>query len=328
MSCREVRERLVDPAAAGEAGAPAAAQHLEECEECRSASRAYGFLERIYRPERAGRAPENFDGRVLELVRRPRRRDFLPSALRGVPVPALAGGAAALVLVIALVAWPRKGPVSATARPRPARAAKAAPTRVVDAPPPAILAVGNAPISANAPQLGNAERARVSAMYDADFLLFEDALAALDAFYPEDLRVGPAAPGARAPEAAAARPPESADARELRMFAWRSMPAGERARLERLDAEHRKLGAERRTQLERRWIDVSWFPMEEKVGLRRIVSRFGELDPARAAQVVGQIRAIAAEPVERRGELWRALPFARSLTGQEQTAGERVLIAR
>ena len=326
MSCRELRELLVDPASGGEAGAPAAAQHLEECEDCRSASRAYGFLERIYRPERAGRAPENFDGRVLELVRRPRPRNLLPRALRGVPVPALAGGAAALVLLIVFVAWPRK-PTPAAARPRPARAAKAEPTRVAEAPPPAILAVGNAPISANAPQLANAERARVSAMYDADFLLFEDAVAALDAFYPEDLRVGPAAPGAGAPEMAA-RPPESADARELRMFAWRSTPASERARLERLDAEYRKLGAERRGQLERRWLDVSWFPTEDKVGIRRLVSRFGELDPTRAAQVVGQIRAIAVQPVERRGELWRALPFARGLTGQEQTAGERVLIAR
>jgi hypothetical protein len=326
VSCREVRQRIVDPASADEAGGPAAMQHLEDCEECRGASRAYASLERLYRPGRAGRAPEDFDARVFELIRRPRRRVF-PLPLRGLPVPALAGGAAALVLLIALIAWPRKKPAPTAPRPRPARAANPAPTRVVEAPPPAILAVGNAPISVNAPQLDNAERARVSAMYDADFLLFEDALAALDAFYPEDLRFGPAAPGA-APETPASRPAETSDATELRMFAWRSMSAGDRARVERLDAEHRKLGAERRRQLERRWLSASWFPMEEKVGIRRLVGRFGELGPARAAQAAGQIRAIAVQPVERRGELWRALPFTRSLTGQEQTAGERLLIAR
>jgi hypothetical protein len=246
-------------------------------------------------------------------------------------LPAIVAGGAAVLALVAVLAWPRKKPAPA---PLPPPAAAPAPATHVPetaapeaAPPPALLAVNNAPLDVNAPPLTNAERARVTEMYDADFLLFQDALAALDDFYPEDFRMGPAAPNAQ-PEKPAARPAETADARELRMLAWRSMSNADRDRVGRIDREYRALSSTRRSELEHRWLCLSWVPQEEKVGMRRLVARLAEMDPARAAPVKGRIRSIAAEPVERRGELWRALPFTKGVTGQEKTAGERVLIAR
>src|SRR5262249_25274212 len=182
-------------------GQAALVEHVGGCEECRGASHAYGQIARIYAAEKAGPAPVDFDTRVLARLaegRRPR-----PGALsKKPPLPVLVGAGAALVLLIALLAWPRgksKAPATSAAPGAPAAGAAgtsaagagaagadAARARPAEAPPPPILAVGNAPIDVNAPALSTDERTRVKQMFDADFLFFEDALGALDAFYPED----------------------------------------------------------------------------------------------------------------------------------------------
>jgi uncharacterized protein DUF3106 len=327
MNCQQLRERLVDPSSASHGGHAAVVEHVESCPECRATSRAYAGIERLFRPETAGAAPEDFASRVVaRLAEAPRR---VPLASR-VPKPVLlaAGGGLLALVVLVLLLRSRGGEKTSAALPARARPAATKPApRKAEAPPPSILAVGSAPLDVNAPQISDGERAQVFSMFDSDFLLFADALAALDAFYPEDDPVAPRIPPSP-PAPAAARPPESRDQRDLRLLAWRSMPAAERARVTALDRDHRKLSAERRAALERRWSSVGWFPEEERVGIRRILFRIAELDPARRAQVAGRIRAVAVEPVELRGELWRSLPFTLGLTGQERTAGERLLIAR
>jgi hypothetical protein len=326
VNCQELRERLVDPVSAAQGGHTAMLEHLDGCGACRDASHVYGAIARLYTPASAGTAPDDFDARVVSRIAEGRRRPPAETPPPSKAVLAAAGGGLALVLVL-LGILTHRTPRPAEA-PAPTRTAAVRPPKadVVEAPPP-ILAVGNAPIDLNAPALSDAERAKVSAMYDADFLFFVDALQGLDLFYPEDVPIGPSPPSNEAGRAAV-RPKESRDALELRLLSWRSLPVAERQRATKLDAEYRKLPGDRRDVLERRWAYLWWFPSEEKVGLRRIASRLAELDPARLVQETGRIRAVAVEPVELRGELWHALPFTHSLTGQEQTAGERLLIAR
>jgi hypothetical protein len=82
-----------------------------------------------------------------------------------------------------------------------------------------------------------------------------------------------------------------------------------------------------KARMEERWGLVAGFSQNEKAGLRRLASRLAEITDRRRTRLDSEIRAIAGLPASERPARWRALPFVRSLTGQELQGGERLLLS-
>jgi hypothetical protein len=317
VTCDELRERIVDPASAAHGGHAPLVAHLEECAGCRAAARDYGALERIVRPAAAPSPPPEFEqdlrARLLAGPRRPVLSVWL-----------LAGSLAVLALgglVVPRLLRARPGKTAS-----PAAQASVPSSRAPDAEPPDILAVRSAPISLQAAPLTAEEKAEAASLHDFDFLYSFETLARLGPFFPE-----PAGPRAPVPAAAGGHPsdpPGSPDALTGRLLDWQRTAKAERARLAALDRAFRGRPDDERALLEDRWRIVSDLPGDQRAGLRRLASRIDELDPRARERLESAIRAVSRLPKEQRAARWRALPFARPLTGQELASAERLLLSR
>jgi hypothetical protein len=186
--------------------------------------------------------------------------------------------------------------------------------------------VGSAPISLDHPPLTNEEKAQAAALHQFDFLNTFETLARLDAFFPEP--VGPRAPVPVPAGGFPSRPPDTPDALTGRFLDWQRAGAKERARLVALEASFRNRPEEERSLLEDRWTLVKDFTEEQQVGLRRLASRLDEVDARSHDRLESEIRLIGRLPMSQRVARWRALPFAKPLTGQELESAERLLLSR
>lgn len=280
-------------------------------------------VEALYSPELAGDPPSDLDQRVLgRLTEAPKRGGRKPPPL----VPILVGGGIAILGgLFFLRGTPKPEPSpAATPAPKAATTASAAP----GSQPTAGLSIPGVALTSNLPPISEEERNRVIQLFDFGLLRSVDALGSLDAFFAEDLRLrGYAGPFLPRPTAVPVRPPEEEAVRENRILDWRGYPDAEKRRLETLDADFRKLPEEERVILLQRWNVVSFFSAEENAGMRRLASRFAELDEKKLERQKAEIRAIAALPVDKRAEKWAALPFAKGLTGQEIEVGRKLLVA-
>ena len=207
-------------------------------------------------------------------------------------------------------------PPPATARPRPQ----------VDERPPDIVAVRSTPISLDQPPLTADEKAQAESLHDFDFLNAFESLARLDPFFPEP--VGPRAPVVVPPGGFPSRPPDTPDALTGRFLDWQRASARERARLVALEAAFRNRPEDERSLLEDRYTIVKDFTDEQKAGLRRLASRLDEMDARTHDRLEAEIRLIGRLPQGERVARWRALPFAKPLTGQELESAERLLLSR
>ncbi|HQR47661.1 MAG TPA: DUF3106 domain-containing protein, partial [Thermoanaerobaculia bacterium] len=126
---------------------------------------------------------------------------------------------------------------------------------------------------------------------------------------------------------ASLRAPASPEEAARRLTAWEEAGPGERERWVQLDAAYAATEASARRQLERRWALVASFTPDERAGLRRLGGRLADLDEKRRARLAAELRALERYPARDRGWRWRALPFARGLTGQEVASGEKLLLS-
>jgi hypothetical protein len=186
--------------------------------------------------------------------------------------------------------------------------------------------VRSAPITFQTTPPSAEEKAEAAALHDFDFLNSFRTLARLDPFFPEP--VGPRAPIPVPAGGFPSRPPGSPDALAGRFVDWQRMAKAERARLSGLEQAFRNRPEEERSLLEDRWMMVRDFSEEQRAGLRRIASRMDDLDARARDRLESEIRLIGRLPQEQRVPRWRALPFARSLTGQETASAERLLLSR
>lgn len=323
MTYEELLERLADPASAGRGGHAPIVQLLESNSEARATMKAFGAVERFYTPESAAAPPEDFDRRLIDRINLD--QDAPARARAAAPsVASAAGGrpplvAVGVIAVVALGAFLllRGGSTS----PAPA----AAPSAVQPLAPAAAkaLSLDDAPLS-------DEERARVTGMYDPEFVSSVELLAGLDPFFDEDVvplvTAGPPAPNPT-PTAAPRRPPESEEALTMRLASWRRLSRADRARLLALDDAYRAKPAEERRVLEARWMSlVAWTP-EEKAAVRRLAGRLLETDPAARERLRAEIRGLRAKPAAERAAEFEKLPVAKSLTGQELRMAERLLAA-
>jgi hypothetical protein len=321
LTCDELRERIVDSAAASQGGHAPVVAHLEECSACRAAAREYGALDRLVRTAPPPVPPADFEARL--------RLRLSVGSQRPVSSAWLLGGALAVLALAALLAprflraRPKPGPPTLTEPASalvPARAA-AAP----EAPPPDIVAVRSTPISFQTAPLSAEEKAEALALHDYDFLNSFQTLARLEPFFPEP--VGPRAPVPVPPGGFSSRPPDTPDAIAGRFLDWQRAPRTERARLSGLEKSFRDRPGEERSLLEERWTLVHDFSDDQRAGLRRLASRMDELDSHAHDRLESEIRLIGRLPKEQRAAHWRALPFARPLTGQELASAERLLLS-
>ena len=238
-----------------------------------------------------------------------------------------AAAVAAVALLLLASRWFRHEiPATVTApapAPAPAPAAAAAPATER---PPDILAVHSTPISLERAPLTNDEKAQAASLHSFDFLNSFESLARLDSFFPEP--VGPRAPVIPPPGGFPSRPPDTPDALMGRFFDWQRASPRERARLVALDAAFRNRPDDERALLEDRFAIVKDFTDEQQAGLRRLAGRLDELDARAHDKLQAEIRLIGHLPKEQRAARWRALPFAKPLTGQELEAAERLLLSR
>jgi hypothetical protein len=325
VTCDELRERIVDPASAAQGGHAPVVAHLEECSACRSAARDYAALDRLIRPgTTSDPSPE------LETRLRQRLTAGPDSARRSVWL--LAGAVA--VLALAAFAAPRflrarsapPGAIGAVpAVPAPVKPAGPR-AEAREAPPPDIVAVRSTPISFQTVPLTAEEKSEASSLHDFDFLGSFQALARLDAFFPEP--VGPRAPIPTPKGGFSSRPPDSPDALTGRFLDWQRAPKKERERLSALERAFRNRPDEERALLEDRWTFVRDFSEDQRSGLRRLASRMDDLDARARDRLEAEIRLIGRLPPGERAERWRAHPFAKPLTGQELASAERLLLSR
>ncbi len=321
MNCDELRERIVDPGSASLGGHAPVVEHLQDCASCREAARDYAAIDRALRPAAPGEPPPDVEARLWQRL----------SAAPSVPwwrSPAALVAASAVVLVAAFIGWRAlrrpvpPAPAAATApEPAPVR-----PRAVPDERPPDIVAVRSTPITLDRPPLSNQERAEAAALHDFDFLNAFETLARLDAFFPEP--VGPRAPIAVPAGGFPSRPPDTPAALTGRYLDWQNADAKERARLRALEASFRNRPEEERALLEERWTVVREFSDEQRAGLRRLASRLDEMDARTHDRLESEIRLIGRLPRDQRVARWRALPFAKPLTGQEMEGAERLLRSR
>ncbi len=323
MNCDELRERIVDPGSAGQGGHAPVVGHLEECPACRAAARDFAAIDRLLRPAAAPEPPEDLEARLLQrLSASPRSPWTQPAALFG---------AAVVVLVAAFLGsralrHPPAPPAPGAAAPA---AAPAAPASAGPAPadlPPDIVAVRSTPITLEGPPLTREEKAQAATLHQFGFLNSFETLAKLDAFFPEP--VGPRAPVLVPAGGFPSRPPDTPDALEGRFLDWQRASAKERARFVALEAAFRNRPEDERALLEDRWMLVKDFSDEQQVGLRRLASRLDEVDARAHDRLETEIRLIGRLPKSERVARWRALPFAKPLTGQELESAEHLLLSR
>ncbi|MCM3877951.1 MAG: DUF3106 domain-containing protein [Thermoanaerobaculia bacterium] len=322
MTCDELRERIVDSASASQGGHAPVVAHLEECPACRGAARDYGALDRLVRPALPPSLPADFEAR-LRLRLSVRSRHPVSSAW-------LLGGAVAVLALAALLAprflRARPKPPPVPAEPAAALLPAAANAPAPEAPPPDIVAVRSTPISLQTVPLSAEEKAEAVALHDFDFLNSFRTLARLDAFFPEP--VGPRAPVPVPAGGFPSRPPDTPDAIAGRFLDWQRAARTERIRLSELEKSFRDRPEEERSLLEDRWTLVRDFSDDQRSGLRRLASRMDELDSRAHDRLESEIRLIGRLPKEARAARWRALPFAKPLTGQEFASAERLLFSR
>ncbi len=317
MTCDELLERLVDPASAGQGGHAPVVEHLNSCAKCRGATKAFGAIERLYKPESAAEPPRDFDNRVLGGLA---EAEIRHATRRRIPIVAVAVGLGILIIAAAAFFWLRPSATKSASM----AAAKATPVTT-----PTDISKRDAAVLAGieGPELTPEETERVKRMHDFAFLRAVETLAGLDAFFPDDLVVhnffGPVAP-APSP-AAVTRPPETVEHQADRLYEFRRLPKAEKSRLEALDDAFRARPADQRVILLRRWDALKGFTEEDFAGLRRLASRFAELDVKRREKLKADIRAISASPPDKRVARWQALPFSKGLTGQENTVAEHLV---
>ncbi len=316
MNCAELRQRIVDPSSASTGGHAPVVEHLHACAECRSLARAFGEVEKIFAA--AGRAdpPDELDEKIRQRLSRP-----VAGLLAGPPWRWMLG-ASLFVVAVAAVFLIRSRPGSAVRAPTraptlqgPAAGPKAS---RAEAPPPDILAVRSTPISMGGAPLSEAEKSRALSLLPRDFLEHFSALAELDPFFPE--RLPP-------PPPALLRPPESPEEIAQRLAAWDEAGPSGREQWLALESACRSADAATRGRVEERWGAVSGFSPVEKAGLRRLASRLADLDDRKRTRLGAEIRALSGLPPAERRARWRALPFARGLTGQELETGEKLLLS-
>ena len=325
MTCNELRERIVDSAAASQGGHAPVVDHLDECAACRAAAREYGALDRLVRPALLPSPPADFETRLRLRLSVGSRRSSSSAWLLGgaLGVLALAAFFTPRFLRTRQKAGQPAPAVAASAPvPPPASAAALAP----DARPPDIVAVGSAPISFQSAPLSAKEKAEAVALHDFDFLNSFRTLAHLDAFFPEP--VGPRAPVPVPAGGFPSRPPDTPDAITGRTLDWQRSPRAERARLSELETSFRDRPEEERALLEDRWTLVRDFSEDQRAGLRRLASRMNEFDSRAHDRLESEVRLIGRLPKEQRAARWRALPFTKPLTGQELASAERLLLSR
>lgn len=321
MTCDELRERIVDSASQG-GHAPVVA-HLEECAACRAAAREYGALDRLVQPALPLSPPADFEARL--------RLRLSAGSRRPVSSAWLLGGAVAVLVLAALLAphflraRPKPGP-PAPAEPASALVSIAAAAPAPEAPPPDIVAVRSTPISFQTAPLNAEEKAEAVALHGFDFLNSFRTLARLDMFFPEP--VGPRAPVPVPARGFPSCPPDTPEAITGRFLDWQRAPRTERIRLSELEKSFRDRPEEERSLLEERWTLVRDFSDDQRAGLRRLASRMDELDSRAHDRLESEIRLIERLPKEQRTARWRALPFAKPLTGQELASAERLLLSR
>lgn len=322
MTCDELRERIVDPASASLGGHAPVVEHLQECAACRASARDYASIDRLLKPAAASEPPADLEPRLLQRLSATPRNPWTQ--------PAVLLGAAIAFLVLAFLgfrALRRTPAVEApgavqTVPPKAAASTRPAPVER----PPDIVAVHSTPISLDRPPLTNEEKAQAAALHQFDFLNTFETLARLDAFFPEP--VGPRPPVPVPAGGFASRPPDTPDALTGRFLDWQRAGAKERARLVALEAAFRNRPEDERALLEDRWMLVKDFGEEQQVGLRRLASRLDEADARSHDRLEAEIRLIGLLPKAQRVARWRALPFAKPLTGQELESAERLLLSR
>jgi hypothetical protein len=323
VNCDELRERIVDPGSAGQGGHAPVVAHLEECPACRAAARDFAAIDRLLRPAATPGPPEDLEARLLQrLSASPRSPWRQPAALLG---------AAVLVLIFAFFAFRalRRAPASPASRAVQSAAAPAAPASAHPAPaerPPDIVAVRSTPINLDRAPLTREEKAQAATLHQFDFLNTFETLARLDAFFPEP--VGPRAPVLVPTGGFPSRPPDTPDGLTGRFLDWQRASAKERARFVALEAAFMNRPEDERALLEERWILVKDFSDVQQVGLRRLSSRLDEVDARAHDRLESEIRLIGRLPKSQRVAQWRALPFAKPLTGQELESAERLLMSR
>jgi hypothetical protein len=319
MNCDELRARIVDPASSSLGGHAPVVDHLQECAACRASARDYAAIDRLLKPARAPEPPADLEARLLQrLSATPRSPWRRPAVLA-----AAAAGAVLLVLLVAR-ATRREEPLSATsvAAPREIASPRSAP----DERPPDIVAVHSTPISFDRPPLTSEEKAQAAELHQFDFLNTFETLARLDAFFPEP--VGPRAPAPVPAGGFPSRPPGTPDGLTSRFLDWQRTTAEERARLVALELAFRNRPEDERALLEDRWTLVKDFSDQQQAGLRRLASRLDEMDARAHDRLEAEIRLIGRLPAAQRVARWRALPFAKPLTGQELESAERLLLSR
>ena len=326
MTCDELRERIVDPASAAQGGHAPVVAHLEECAACRAAARDYAAIDRLIRTGPPSEPPADLEARLRQQADGETRigeAERLASwrapwpcsrSRRSPPHASCAGEAAPRPPIGAVPAS------AASAGPAGARAARPRGS------PPDIVAVRSTPISFQTPPLTAQEKAEAAALHDFDFLNSFQTLARLDAFFPEP--VGPRAPVPVPAGGFSSRPPDSPDALTGRFLDWQRTPKKERERLSALEQAFRNRPEEERALLEDRWTLVRDFTEDQRAGLRRLASRLDELDARAHERLESEIRLIGRLPGRQRAARWRALPFAKPLTGQELESAERLLLSR
>lgn len=322
MTCDELRERIVDPLSASLGGHAPIVDHLQECAACRASARDYAAIDRLLKPAAAPEPPGDLEPRLLQ------RLSAAPKSPWMQPAVLLGGAVAVLALAFlgfrALRRTPAERAPGAEPAVAPAPAASARPAAAER--PPDIVAVRSTPISLNYPPLTNQEKAQAAALHQFDFLNTFETLSRLDAFFPEP--VGPRAPVPVPASGFPSRPPDTPDGLTSRFLDWQRAGAKERARLVALESAFKNRPEDERDLLEDRWTLVKDFSDEQQVGLRRLASRLDEVDAKTHDRLEAEIRLIGLLPQAQRVARWRALPFARPLTGQEFESAERLLLSR
>jgi hypothetical protein len=325
VNCDDLRERIVDPGAAGQGGHAPVVDHLKDCAACRAAARDFAAVDRLLKPAAAPEPPADLEARLFRrLARTPGRR---------LAQPAVLFGASVAVLVLAFAGFRALRPSAGPLPPPPTEIAgvATAPATGVSAPvpderPPDIVAVRSTPINLDRPPLTNEEKAQAVALHEFDFLYSFETLARLDAFFPEP--VGPRAPVPVPAGGFPSRPPDTPDGLTGRFLDWQRTTPKDRARLVALESAFRNRPEDERALLEDRWILVKDFSEEQRIGLRRLASRLDEVDARSHDSLESEIRLIGRLPKSQRAVRWRALPFAHPLTGQELESAERLLLSR
>lgn len=274
-----------------------------------------GPVERHFGPEESAGVPADLDHRLAV-------RLHAPSApANRLKNAALVGVGAGVVLVAAaffLLRDPRR-PVASQPAAAPAAASDEAVPTV-----PAILRVENAPMTIDTAPATEREEAQAAALYPLGFLQLVEALAALDPFFPEDVAAERAGPPAPRPTQPASSPQPPTDEVGDRIIYFRQNPQ-ERARMAQLDRAFRDRPEAERVVLWQRWESVQGWAGDALGGLRPLGQRVAELPREERARLTEALRQARALPVEERLSRFHALPFARTLTGQEAAAADALL---